>query len=32
MMYYSLFEPATSFGRPTSGQVVLSFRTITVRG
>lgn len=32
MMYYSLFEPATSFGQPTSGQVVLSFRTITVRG
>ena len=32
MMYYSLFEPATSFGMPTSGQVVLSFRTITVRG
>ncbi len=32
MMYYSLFQPATSFGQPTSGQVVLSFRTITVRG
>jgi len=32
MMFYSLFEPATSFGQPTSGQVVLSFRTITVRG
>ena len=32
MMYYSIFEPATSFGQPTSGQVVLSFRTITVRG
>jgi Putative zinc-finger len=32
MMYYSLFQPATSFGKPTSGQVVLSFRTITVRG
>ncbi|HEX5410412.1 MAG TPA: zf-HC2 domain-containing protein [Terriglobia bacterium] len=32
MMYYSLFQPATSFGEPTSGQVVLSFRTITVRG
>ena len=32
MMYGSLFEPATSFGQPTSGQVVLSFRTITVRG
>jgi Putative zinc-finger len=32
MMYYSLFQPATSFGQPTKGQVVLSFRTITVRG
>ena len=32
MMFGSLFEPATSFGQPTSGQVVLSFRTITVRG
>lgn len=32
MMFYSLFQPATSFGQPTSGQVVLSFRTITVRG
>lgn len=32
MMYYSLFQPATSFGQPTSGQLVLSFRTITVRG
>ncbi len=32
MMYYSLFQPATSFGQPTNGQVVLSFRTITVRG
>ena len=32
MMYYSLFQPATSFGQPTSGQVVLSFRTVTVRG
>ncbi|MGA8186137.1 MAG: zf-HC2 domain-containing protein [Terriglobia bacterium] len=32
MMYYSTFEPATSFGQPTSGQVVMLFRTITVRG
>ena len=34
MMYYTLFEPATSFGRPTSGQVILSLpaRIITVRG
>jgi hypothetical protein len=34
MMYYSLFQPATSFGQPTSGRVVLSLpaQTITVRG
>jgi Putative zinc-finger len=32
MMYYSRFEPATSFGQPISGRVVLSLRTITVRG
>jgi hypothetical protein len=34
MMYYSLFQPAISFGQPTSGRVVLSLpaRTITVRG
>lgn len=32
MMYYSLFAPATTFGQPTSGRLVLSFRRITVRG
>ncbi len=32
MMYFSLFQPATMFGRPTDGQVVLSLRQITVRG
>lgn len=32
MMYYSLFQPATTFGQPTSGRLVLSFRRITVRG
>lgn len=32
MMYFSVFQPATSFGVPTSGRVVLSFRRITVRG
>ena len=32
MMYFSLFQPATMFGRPTGGQVVLSLRQITVRG
>ena len=32
MMYFSSFHPATVFGQPTSGRVVLSFRRITVRG
>ncbi len=32
MLLFSAFEPATTFGRPTSGQVVLSLRRITVRG
>ncbi len=32
MMYFSLFHPATTFGVPTSGRLVLSFRRITVRG
>jgi Putative zinc-finger len=32
MMYYSVFKPATMFGRPTEGEVVVSLRRITVRG
>lgn len=32
MIYFSLFDPATVFGKPTDGQVVLSLRRITVRG
>ncbi len=32
MMYFSLFHPATMFGKPTDGQLVLSLRQITVRG
>ncbi len=32
MVYYSVFTPATMFGRPTDGEVVLSLRRITVRG
>ena len=32
MIYFSIFQPATMFGRPTDGQVVLSLRRITVRG
>ena len=32
MLFFSLFQPATTSGRPTEGQVVLSLRRITVRG
>jgi hypothetical protein len=32
IIYFSLFDPATAFGKPTDGQVVLSLRRITVRG
>jgi hypothetical protein len=32
VIYFSNFEPATRFGRPTDGQFVLSLRRITVRG
>jgi hypothetical protein len=32
VVYFSLFDPATTFGKPTGGQVVLSLRRITVRG
>ncbi len=32
MIFFSLFQPATMFGKPTDGQVVLSLRRITVRG
>jgi len=32
VIYFSLFDPATTFGKPTDGQVVLSLRRITVRG
>jgi len=32
MIYFSYFRPATMFGIPTDGQVVLSLRRITVRG
>jgi hypothetical protein len=32
LIYFSLFDPATTFGKPTDGQVVLSLRRITVRG
>lgn len=32
IMLFSRFHPATMFGRPTDGQMVLSLRRITVRG
>ncbi len=32
MMLFSTFQPATMFGRPTSGEVVLSLSQITVKG
>ncbi len=32
MLYFSLFQPATTLGKPTDGQMVLSLRRITVRG
>jgi hypothetical protein len=32
MIYFSVYKPATMFGKPTDGEVVLSLRRITVRG
>ena len=32
VIFFSLFEPATMFGKPTDGRLVLSLRRITVRG
>jgi len=32
VIYFSVFEPATMFGKPTNGRLVLSLRRITVRG
>lgn len=32
MLIFSQFRPATSFGRPTSGKVVLSFSRVNVKG
>jgi len=32
MLIFAIFRPATSFGRPTAGRVVLSFSHINVRG
>ena len=32
MIYFSHYQPATMFGKPTDGEVILSLRRITVRG
>jgi hypothetical protein len=32
MLIFAIFRPATSFGRPTSGRVVLSFSHVNVKG
>lgn len=32
MLIFTVFHPATTFGRPTSGKAVLSFSNISVRG
>ena len=32
ILFFSLFQPATTLGKPTDGEVVLSLRRITVRG
>jgi hypothetical protein len=32
LIYFSVFQPATNFGKPTDGEVILSLRRITVRG
>lgn len=32
MMIFTIFRPATSFGRPTTGRIVLSFSQIDVKG
>jgi Putative zinc-finger len=32
MLIFSQFRPATSFGRPTAGKIVLSFSRVNVRG
>jgi hypothetical protein len=32
MLIFTIFRPATSYGRPMSGKAVLSFSTINVKG
>jgi hypothetical protein len=32
MLIFTVFRPATSYGRPTTGKAVLSFSEINVKG
>jgi hypothetical protein len=32
VLYFTVFDPATSFGRPTGGKAILSFRKVNVMG
>ncbi|MDE3179746.1 MAG: zf-HC2 domain-containing protein [Acidobacteriota bacterium] len=32
LIYYSRYSPATTFGKPTEGRVVLAFSQVTIRG
>ena len=32
VLYFTVFDPATSFGRPTDGKAILSFRKVKVLG
>jgi hypothetical protein len=32
MMIFTIFRPATAFGKPTPSKVVLSFSSVNVRG
>lgn len=32
VLYFTVFDPATSFGRPTGGKAILSFRKVKVLG
>jgi hypothetical protein len=32
MLLFTTFQPATAFGQPTSGRVILTFSKVQVRG
>jgi hypothetical protein len=32
MLLFTVFRPATSFGRPTTGRAVLTFANVNVKG